>query len=86
MTTGTVFIIYRLVKLSLPNFGDFELIFTQIQQFINICSKEQIQFSVEKCKYLTLTYKAYYDDPGETYLNSMAHSELRLVSKGTLYL
>ena len=43
---------YRLVKLSLPNYGDFELIFSQIQQFITICSKEQIQFAGEKCKYL----------------------------------
>lgn len=40
----------RLVKLSLPNYGDFELIFSQIQQFITVCSKEQIQFAGEKCK------------------------------------
>lgn len=40
----------RLVKLSLPNYGDFELIFSQIQQFITVCSKDQIQFGAEKCK------------------------------------
>ena len=43
--------LHRLVKLSLPNYGDFELIFSQIQQFITICSKEQIQFAADKCTY-----------------------------------
>ena len=40
-----------MVKLSLPNYGDFELIFSQIQQFITICSKEQIQRAGDKCTY-----------------------------------
>lgn len=41
------------MKLSLPNYGDFELLFSQIQQFITICSKEQIQFAGDKCKSLS---------------------------------
>ena len=45
-------VFFRLVKLSLPNYGDFELLFSQIQQFITVCSKEQIQFAGEKCKFL----------------------------------
>ena len=46
-------LLLRLVKLSLPNYGDFELLFSQIQQFITICSKEQIQFAGDKCKSLS---------------------------------
>ncbi|XP_001632254.2 COP9 signalosome complex subunit 3 [Nematostella vectensis] len=46
------FMALLLVKQQLPNYGDFELLFTQIQQFINICSKDQIQFSVEKFAHL----------------------------------
>jgi len=46
------FMALLLVKMSLPNYGDFELIFSQIQQFITICSKEQIQFAAEKFAHL----------------------------------
>ncbi|KAK2568751.1 COP9 signalosome complex subunit 3 [Acropora cervicornis] len=51
------FMALLLVKLSLPNYGDFELIFSQIQQFITVCSKDQIQFGAEKfaniCHFIT---------------------------------
>ncbi|XP_020613453.1 COP9 signalosome complex subunit 3-like isoform X2 [Orbicella faveolata] len=46
------FMALLLVKLSLPNYGDFELIFSQIQQFITICSKEQVQFAGDKFAHL----------------------------------
>ncbi|XP_031572138.1 COP9 signalosome complex subunit 3-like [Actinia tenebrosa] len=46
------FMALLLVKLSLPSYGDFELLYTQIQQFVSICSREQIQYSVEKFAHL----------------------------------
>ena len=53
-------VFFRLVKLSLPNYGDFELLFSQIQQFITVCSKEQIQFAGEKCKFLVNVQCAFF--------------------------
>eukprot|EP00794_Sanderia_malayensis_P019975 gene19975-21933_t len=46
-----------LIKIDLPNYGDFELLFTQIQQFIDLCSKDQLQIVIEKfahiCHFVT---------------------------------
>ena len=49
-----IFVFSRLIKIDLPNVGDFDLLFTQIQQFIDLCSTEQLQIVIEKCEYVML--------------------------------
>ena len=46
----------RSLKTTLSNCGDFELMFTQIQQCVNMCPADQIQVSQNPCKlsYFTL--------------------------------
>ena len=42
---------FSVIKIDLPNYGDFELLLTQIEQFIDLCSKDQLQMVIEKCKF-----------------------------------
>ncbi|XP_065057189.1 COP9 signalosome complex subunit 3-like [Rhopilema esculentum] len=46
-----------LIKIDLPNYGDFELLFTQIKNFIELCSQEQLPIVIEKfihiCHFVT---------------------------------
>lgn len=41
---------FRLYKVSLPNCGDFELLFNQIKKLIEVGCKNQLQQGVDKCK------------------------------------
>ena len=51
------YVIFMTCKMALPSYGDFELLFNQVEQLIQICCKEQVQQGMDKfahiCHFLT---------------------------------
>jgi hypothetical protein len=43
--------LYRSLKVTFPNPGDFELLYTQIEQCVNMCPAEQIRLLKSQCKF-----------------------------------